>query len=161
MTVLAVTGHMGLTDATVPLVEAELRQLLADRAKTGQVTGMSCIARGADTLFAEAVVETGGALVVVIPSEDYRRAVVKPDHAPAFDRLVAQAAEVITLPFEHASREAYESANELLLERADVLVAVWDGEPPTGRGGTGDMVEHAQAVGVEVLRVWPQGSARS
>jgi hypothetical protein len=85
---------------------------------------------------------------------------VRPEHAELFDRLVSAASDVIVLPFEHAGREAYEAANELLLERADELVAVWDGQPSTGEGGTGDMVEHARAAGVAVTQVWPEGSAR-
>ena len=160
MTVLAVTGHMDLSEASVPLVRAELREILAEVAAQGPLTGLSCIARGADSLFAKAVLHVGGDLVVVVPSEDYRRAKVKPQDGEQFDRLVAGASELIVMPFETAGREAYEAANELLLERADVLVAVWDGKPPTGKGGTGDMVEHAQAAGVAVRRVWPEGCAR-
>ena len=160
MTVLAVTGHMNLTVDTVPLVRAELQGLLAARAAGGALTGVSCIAQGADSLFAEAVVELGGELVVVIPSEDYRSAEVKPDQAGVFDRLVAAASEVVTLPIEQAGCDAYEAANHVLLERADVLVAVWDGQPPAGRGGTGELVGQAYEAGVEVLRVWPEGAAR-
>ena len=160
MTVLAVTGHMDLSEASVPLVRAALREILAEVAAQGPLTGLSCIARGADSLFAEAVLHVGGDLVVVVPSEDYRQTKVKPQDGEQFDHLVAGASELIVVPFETAGREAYEAANELLLERADVLVAVWDGKPPTGKGGTGDMVEHAQAAGVAVRRVWPEGCAR-
>ncbi len=72
MTVLAVTGHMDLSDESVPLVRAELRRIFAEAAAQGPLTGLSCIARGADSLFAEAVLQVGGDLVVVLPSEDYR-----------------------------------------------------------------------------------------
>jgi hypothetical protein len=160
VTVFAVTGHMDLSDESVPLVRAELLRVLAEAAARGPVTGLSCIARGADSLFAEAVLQIGADLVAVVPSEDYRRAVVKPEDADLFDRLIAEASELIVLPFETAGREAYGAANALLLERADVLVAVWDGQPPTGKGGTGDMVEHARAAGVAVRRVWPEGTSR-
>jgi hypothetical protein len=159
--VLAVTGHIHLTEATVPLVCSALRELLTARAVEGPLTGLSCIAAGADSLFAQLLVELGGALVAVVPSLDYRQSQVKGEHAAVFDRLVAAATEVIVLPIERASSEAYAAANRLLLERADELVAVWDGQPPAGTGGTGDMVQRAREAGVSVVRVWPPGAARA
>lgn len=161
MTTLAVTGHMDLAPECVPLVRAGVLQLLAPYAG-GELVGVSCIAAGSDSLFAEAVLAAGGRLVVVIPSRDYRRAKVKPGHAEVFDRLVAEAAEVVTMPNETADRRAYEDANRELLRRADRLVAVWDGLPPTGRGGgTADTVLEARAAGVPVDVVWPEGAARA
>ncbi|MFD5748133.1 hypothetical protein [Streptomyces sp. NPDC127033] len=159
MTTLAVTGHMDLTEESVPLVRAALREVLAPY--RDDLTGVSCIAAGSDTLFAEEVTAAGGRLVVVIPSQDYRAAKVKPDHAPAFDRLVEAAAQVLTMPHETANREAYESANAFLLARADRLVAVWNGAPPAGKGGgTADVVIEARAAGIPVDVVWPDGAAR-
>ncbi|GAA2241188.1 hypothetical protein GCM10010232_30280 [Streptomyces amakusaensis] len=157
MTTLAVTGHMDLAAESVPAVRAALRDLLVGH---DDLTGVSCIAAGSDSLFAEELVAAGGRLVVVIPSQDYRARKVKPAHAPVFDRLVDAAVEVVTLPHESANRDAYESANAELLRRADRLVAVWDGGPPSGKGGTADTVELARAAGVPVDVVWPEGAAR-
>ncbi|MGW1144858.1 hypothetical protein ACWD6I_07320 [Streptomyces sp. NPDC002454] len=159
MITFAVTGHMDLSDDTVPLVRAALWDLLAARAG-GDLIGISCIARGADSVFAEAVLAAGGRLVVVIPSQDYRQTKVKPDPVGCFDRLVEAADEVHVLPHETATRQAYESANQTLLARADRLVAVWDGVPSTGRGGTADTVALAQESGLPVDRVRPTGAAR-
>ncbi len=132
MTTLAVTGHMDLTDETVPLVRAALRELLAEC--SDDLTGVSCIAAGSDSLFAEEVTAIGGRLVVVIPSQDYRARKVKPEHATVFDHLVEAAEHVVTLSHPTANRAAYEAANAELLRRADRLVAVWDGTPPSGKG---------------------------
>ncbi|MBW1600927.1 hypothetical protein JJV70_02175 [Streptomyces sp. JJ66] len=160
MTTLAVTGHMDLTDDTVPLVKEALRKLLADH-QGGELVGLSCIAKGSDSLFAEALLDAGGRLIAVIPSEDYRQRKVKPDHAPTFDRLVEAAVEVLVMPHETASRSAYESANKALLERADRLVAVWNGQPPGGKGGgTAEVVMAAREAGMPVEVVWPDGAAR-
>ncbi|GAA2575036.1 MULTISPECIES: hypothetical protein [Streptomyces] len=170
MTALAVTGHMDLTEDSVPAVRAALDELLqryldpgGDRGKNPgrDLVGISCIAKGADSLFAEAVLAAGGRLTVVVPSRDYRESEVRPDDAPLFDRLVRAADEVVVLPHEKAGRRAYEAANAVLLERADRLVAVWNGEPPGGRtGGTADMVLRARAAGTPVDVVWPDGAAR-
>lgn len=162
MTTIAVTGHIDLTAETSVLVRAALDELLRRHAGDGELVGVSCLARGADCLFAEAVLAAGGRLAVVIPSRDYRRARVRPDHAPVFDRLVEAAEDVVVLPIETAGRQAYEAANSVLVERADRLVAVWDGTPPTGRGGgTADTVLEARAAGVPVDVVWPAGAART
>ncbi|MFE6691513.1 hypothetical protein ACFVFQ_34215 [Streptomyces sp. NPDC057743] len=159
MTTLAVTGHLDLTGRTERLVLDALTTLLhahADR----KLVGVSCLARGADTLFAQAVLAAGGRLVVVLPSRDYRAAKVRPDHAPTFDRLAA-VAEVVTMPYATADRRAYEAANGELLRRADRLVAVWDGTPPTGKGGgTADAVLQARAAGLPVEVIWPAGAVR-
>ncbi|WP_399887151.1 hypothetical protein ACGH7X_22030 [Streptomyces sp. BBFR51] len=180
MTVLAVTGHMDLTEGSLGPVRAALDELLdryrgqgqgqgldrdrvpgRDRDPGETLVGISCVAKGADSLFAEAVLAAGGRLIAVIPSRDYRRNTVEPADAPLFDRLVEAADEVVVLPRESADRQAYEAANALLLERADRLVAVWNGEPPGGRGGgTADVVLQARAAGMPVDVVWPDGAAR-
>jgi hypothetical protein len=160
VTTFAVTGHMDLTEPSTELVRSALRELLATYAD-GNLFGVSCIARGADSLFAEALLDVGGHLVVVLPSRDYRDAKVKPDHAPVFDRLIGAASEVIVLDHENASRAAYTEANSEILERAERLVAVWDGSPPSPKGaGTADTVLEARAAGLPVDVVWPDGAAR-
>lgn len=160
MTTLAVTGHMDLTEDSVPLVRTALDKLLGLYADDTLV-GISCIAKGSDSLFAQAVLAVGGRLVVVIPSRDYRRNTVEPDDASVFDHLVEAAGEVVVLPHETADRQAYDAANSVLLERADRLVAVWNGEPPSGKGGgTADTVLAARAAGIPVDVVWPDGAER-
>ncbi|MFJ4685917.1 hypothetical protein [Streptomyces sp. NPDC088789] len=160
MTTIAVTGHMDLTDAGVPLVRDALREVLKPY-DDGPLTGVSCLAKGSDSLFAEVVLELGGRLVAVIPSQDYRRNKVKPDHMDTFDRLTSVADEVLVLPHASANRSAYEDANRTLLQRAERLVAVWDGSPPSGKGGgTADTVLEARGAGLPVDVVWPEGAAR-
>ncbi|MFF4521494.1 hypothetical protein [Streptomyces bluensis] len=160
MTSLAVTGHMDLTEDSVPLIREALDGLLERYADSGLV-GVSCIAQGADSLFAERVLAAGGRLVVVIPSQDYRRTTVPAGHAETFDRLLAAADEVRVMPSPTANRQAYEAANTVLLRRAERLVAVWDGQPPTGKGGgTADVVLQAEEAGIPVDVIWPAGAAR-
>lgn len=161
VTTIAVTGHMDLTEASVTLVRDALREMLKPYAADGDLIGVSCIAKGSDSLFAETVLELGGQLIAVIPSQDYRQNKVKPDHAETFDRLTESAAEVVVLDHATANRSAYEDANRTLLQRADRLVAVWNGEPPSGKGGgTADTVLEAREAGLPVDVVWPQNAAR-
>ncbi|MFD6224674.1 hypothetical protein [Nocardia asteroides] len=153
---ISVTGHMNLTPATETAVREAISALLAD---LPDLVGISCLARGADSLFAEEILAAGGRLEVILPSRDYRTAQVKPDHAAQFDTLLAQAHAVHVMDFDHAGKAAYEAANHLLLTDCDRLVAVWDGDAGQ-RGGTASVVESARTQGLPVDIIWPPGSAR-
>jgi hypothetical protein len=157
---IAVTGHMNITEDTVPLVVDAIRERL-DRLGDTEVTGVSCIARGADSVFAKTVLDAGGKLEVILPSQDYRQAKVKPDHAPLFDELLDKATAVRVMSFETANRDAYVAANEAMLTDADELIAVWDGQPSPDRGGTAGVVADARERGLPVVVIWPAGASRS
>ncbi|WP_329105493.1 hypothetical protein [Streptomyces sp. NBC_01439] len=159
MATIAVTGHANLTGASLPLIAGALAPLLA-RYPAAELTGISCLAAGADTVFADAVLARGGRLVAVLPSADYRARVPDGPQAAAFDRLLRAAAEVKVMPYRRAGAVAYAAANRLLLGRAELLVAVWDGAPGGRQGGTGDAVAMARAQGTPVEVVWPAGAAR-
>ncbi|MFF7942220.1 hypothetical protein ACFZC5_21125 [Nocardia gamkensis] len=155
---IGVTGHTNFTPATEPLVSAVIGELLAAYAAPDLV-GVSCLARGADSMFAKAVLDAGGQLEVVLPSRNYREAQVRPDQAALFDELVDRAAAVRVMDFDDAGLEAYEAANETMLASCDRLIAVWDGAAGQ-RGGTGSVVALARRRDVPVEIVWPEGAAR-
>lgn len=124
------------------------------------LTGVSCLARGADSVFARVLIELGGELEVILPSSDYRRVQVSPDHAPLFDSLIESAASVRVMPWPTAGPQAYVAANNAMLDKVDSLVAVWDGK--TGaEGGTGHVVEEARTRQIPVTVIWPKGSRRT
>ena len=157
---IGVTGHMNLSNETAVLVRERIRSVLATTRGPRPLVGVSCLAAGADTIFAETVIDWGGELEVIVPSLDYRQTKIKPDHAPTFDRLVSQARKVHTLPFHEANRDAYEAANRDLLQSCEALVAVWDGQPPVDNGGTAAVVLEAAERGLEVHIIWPAGARR-
>lgn len=153
---ISVTGHTNLTPATETLVREAISALLTD---LPDLVGITCLARGADSIFAEEVLAAGGRLEVVLPSRDYRSAKVKPDHAPLFDALLDRASTVRVMDFDTAGKSAYEAANEILLADCDRLLAIWDGDQGE-RGGTATVVESARAHGIPVDVVWPNGATR-
>jgi len=156
---IAVTGHMDLTPATVSLVDTALRDLLSDH-QDADLIGVTCLAKGADQLFARAVLDLGGQLIVVLPSSNYRKQKVGPNNRVVFDDLLAEAAEVRHMPYAESGREAYEAANATLLDIADRLVAVWDGRPSKDQSGTGAVVQQARQLSKPVDVIWPRGAAR-
>jgi hypothetical protein len=156
---IGITGHMNLTPPTETLVKEALHGLLAPYAD-GDLVGVSCLARGADQLFARAVLDIGGRLEVVLPTSTYREQKVKQDNLATFDELLDHADHVHTMPFTEANRDAYEAANNTLLGTIERLVAVWDGEPSADQGGTGATVIQARQQGTPVDILWPEGAAR-
>lgn len=154
---IGITGHSNLTDSTAELVAEELRTILADQ--PGPLVGVTCLARGADQVFARVVLDLGGVLEVVLPAKDYRERKVKPDNAADFDSLIA-VASVHTMPFAESNRDAYMAASEHVLSIVDKMVAVWDGGPSGGYGGTADVVDAARDRGLDVTVVWPEHAAR-
>ncbi|MFI7677203.1 hypothetical protein [Actinophytocola sp. NPDC049390] len=159
MTRLAVTGHRGLSAATTALVDAALRSEIANRTKSGDLVGLSCIADGADTLFARAVLDHGGTLHVIVPAHKYRDGLPE-DHHPTYDALLTEAAEVTHLDHVESDSEAHMNASLRMLVDADELLAIWDGQPARGYGGTADVVHVARDQGIPVTVVWPTGASR-
>lgn len=157
---IAVTGHMNLTPDTEHLVYGAVMAELASYAGSDGLVGISCIARGADSIFARAILDSGGRLEVVLPSVDYREAKVKPDQLAQFDFLMGQASEVHVGGCATANRAAYEEANEKLLSSGDLLFAVWDGERGVDKGSTGTVVDQAEERGLPVRVIWPAGARR-
>lgn len=154
-----ITGHVNLTPASEPLVYQALSTALAPYAGT-DLTGISCIAQGADAIFAQVVLALGGRLEVLVPAENYRAKKVGPDYAEKFDELLDRAAVVRVLPFADADPAAYEAANQELVALSDLVLAVWDGGSGGGRGSTASVVEYARAKGVPVEVIWPEGAQR-
>ncbi|OIJ25528.1 hypothetical protein UG56_017150 [Nocardioides luteus] len=156
---IGITGHSNLTAATEKLVREAIRDALTPYAAKG-FTGVTCLAKGADQVFAQVVLEAGGDLAVVLPSPNYRDRKVKPANLATFDELLSGATEIAYLPFEEPGRDAYMAASEELVSRSDLMVAVWDGGPAGGHGGTADVVTYAREQGRKVLVVWPDGAER-
>ncbi|MGH3939669.1 MAG: hypothetical protein ACRDTG_13770 [Pseudonocardiaceae bacterium] len=155
---IGVTGHTNLTAATEEMVYEALRRVLLPYLSY-ELVGVSCLARGSDQLFAQAVVDLGGALRVVLPAPDYRMK-IKPDNIARYDALLDAAELVQVMPFETSRRESYMAASEHVLATVDEIVAVWDGGPSGGLGGTADVVSAARERGLPVQVVWPLGATR-
>ncbi len=155
---IAISGHRGLNDPVEQYVDAAIRSYLVQQTST-HLVGISCLADGADQIFARAILDAGGRLDVIIPAKEYRDSL--PAEARAtYDDLLERAAEVVRLDHRESTSESHMDASRTMLERADNLIAVWDGEPARGYGGTADVVHLASDLGVDVTIIWPPGVTR-
>ncbi|WP_319452832.1 MULTISPECIES: hypothetical protein [unclassified Mycobacterium] len=153
---IGITGHQALPASAVPTIESVFRSIL-DAEATGTV--ISCLAAGADQLLATLAVAHGFGLEAVVPCRDYESSFA-PEQLPSYRTLLDTAESVLTLGFPEPSEDAYLAAGQEIVERCDVLAAVWDGLPAKGKGGTGDVVEFARACGRPVRVIWPAGVSR-
>jgi hypothetical protein len=155
---IGITGHRGLPPRIQELIAAALRTELEPHAGTDLV-GVSSLAGGPDQLFARTVLDLGGTLEVVVPAEQYRDG-LDPDERQGYDDLLAEAKHVERLPFVESTEQAHLAAGQVVVDRSERLVAVWDGKPARGIGGTADIVSYARQKGVPVAVLWPDGAAR-
>ncbi|MFD5095105.1 hypothetical protein ACFWMR_31195 [Amycolatopsis thailandensis] len=152
---IGITGHLDLTSETVVLMEEEFRAILLGHETSGLV-GVTCLARGADQVFARTVLRLGGTIEVVLPASDYRDRKVGPGNLAAFDDLISRARSVHTMRYAESNHAAYTAASEYMLTSVEALVAVWDGAP----GVTAETVAAARGLGLPTTIVWPEGAAR-
>jgi hypothetical protein len=153
------SGHQGLPPATTDLVAAELRAKLEPLAGP-ELIGVTMLGPGADQLFARIVLELSGRLYVVVPAKRYRDGFEDPEARREYDRLYPGASYFEALEYVESTEEAHMAGGRVVVDRSDRLLAVWDGKPARGRGGTADIVAYARELGVSVEVIWPEGASR-
>lgn len=157
---LAITGARLLPDEARAGLQLRLRAIVA---ALPPATLFTPLAEGADRLAAQVALAQGWRIAAVLPfaQADYEQdfaAPVTPGATPAqclaeFRALLAAASEVTVL--DHARhpdpRPGYEAAGRAVVELADLLIAIWDGERGNRRGGTAETMRHAATIGRPIL----------
>lgn len=147
--IAAVTGHQRLGRSRVWVAEA-LRTVIAEFAITG---GITCLAAGADQLFARALADAGLPFTVIVPSQRYSSAFKSTQAVLEYRRLRKLATVVMELPFKRPTPAAFLAAGRAAIDRGEVVVAVWDGEPAHGMGGTAEVVQYARNKGLGLIHI--------
>lgn len=114
-------------------------------------TGYSSLASGADQIFAQEILSQGGRVEAIIPFPNYRNEFSAAD-AVIFDQIVAQS-NVKVLPRIGSDSECYLFAGRFIVDIVDVLIAVWDGLPAAGIGGTADIVRYAKETSTRLIHI--------
>lgn len=154
---LGITGHQDLSPNAQRYCAYRFRIILDNL--DDPVVGISSLAAGADQIFAHEVLSAGALLWVVKPSVDYESTLVGED-LERYRAMSGRASRVESLAFQSAGEDAYQAAGEWIVDHCDRLLAVWDGQPARGLGGTGDVVKYAISVDRNVEIVWPEGEVR-
>ncbi len=152
MTRIGITGHQRLEDPEAwPWVARVLRDELAKIAPP--LVAVTSLAVGADQLLARMVLERGGTIYAVLPFADIERS-FSPEDVSVYRELARQATvEVLATP--GTDEDAYLAAGKRVVELSDLVLAVWNGKPAKGKGGTADVVAYAISRGVSLIHINP------
>ncbi|MCX4785768.1 MULTISPECIES: hypothetical protein [unclassified Streptomyces] len=155
---IGVTGHRSIPEEAHAHVLAGLQAALCGF--EGSLEALSSLAVGADQLFADLALARGADLTVVIPSGDYESSFADATELARYQALKNRAVREIRLDYPHSTDEAYYAAGAYIADHCDRLLAVWDGRPARGFGGTGDIVTYARNLGRPVTVIWREGVER-
>jgi hypothetical protein len=158
VTTVGFTGHQTMPPAALGFVADGIRESL--RTAGRPLAGVTSLAAGGDQLFARLLLEAGGSLHIVLPCDRFETTFTGSAVLATYRGLLRRARTLERLPYPAPSEEAFMAAGVRVVDRCDLLVAVWDGRPAAGLGGTGDVVRHAHAVGRRVHVIWPAGVTR-
>jgi hypothetical protein len=155
---IGVTGHQKLGSSRLwSWVKDSLRAQL--RRLEPPLLGITSLAVGADQLFANAILDLGGELVVVIPFSNYERTFKAAADLKRYEIVVARAKFVETLARQTSDEQSYMAAGIRIVELSDIIFAVWNGKEAQGFGGTGDVVRYAQRKGRRIVHINPENQS--
>ena len=164
MVAIGVSGHRDLIDlaAVSNAVDKALNKIITYFVGNS-LQVISPLAEGADRVVAwRAMANFSVRLVVPLPLEmsEYMLDFKSISSKAAFKTLLEQADQVIELPAEDTREACYLAAGMYILDHSDVLIAVWDGEPARGIGGTAEIVAEARRRGMPLAWVQVAGGER-
>jgi hypothetical protein len=120
---------------------------------------VSPLAEGADRIAAKAALRRKWRLATPMPfcRSNYEKDF--PETVGEFETLLRNAAAdgaVVELDGDYAEArrpEGYLEVGKFVLRHCDILIAIWDGNPAAGLGGTGDIVQHARELNIPVFHI--------
>ena len=116
---------------------------------------VSALAEGSDRIVAREALARGASLEVVLPlaRADYMADFCSEESRTEFLALCELAASVTEMAGADGREQAYEQAGRAIVDRCDVMLAIWDGLPARGQGGTAEIVAYAHEQRVPLLRI--------
>jgi hypothetical protein len=119
---------------------------------SGEWIALSSVAAGADSLFARQALGLGLAwhALLPLPPAEFRRD-FSPGEWKAAEALLSGAEHTRVLSESGSRQDAYLDCGMETVNECDVLLALWDGEPARGKGGTGDVITYARELGKPIV----------
>jgi hypothetical protein len=144
--------HPGLTTAIANALEYITQLVASDpgRVESGSIvmTAVSSLAKGADRVVAREILNRYATskleVVLPLPREDYCCDFGSSASVRDFHELMEKAFDYDVMQAAGTREEAYELAGRAVVDRSDVMIVVWDGEPARERGGTAEIYSYAQ-----------------
>lgn len=146
---LAVAGHRDIAPEAVAEVRGAVGRVLdALIARAGGAESLfmlNALAVGADSLVFDAACERGIpiAAVLPLPAAEYEKDFAPGAELDGFRLRLGRCREIRSPETTLPRPECYEVLGAALLRHADILLALWDGNPDGPRGGTAQIVRMA------------------
>ncbi|MBG0788230.1 MAG: VWA domain-containing protein [Anaerolineaceae bacterium] len=155
MTRIGVTGHRILAEIDKINQGIDISLNKIEESLPAPFTIISSLAEGADQLVAERALkqwpECSLFVPLPLPIPIYQEQFSNAEVLATFNQLLSAADEISSPPETKDLPDAYLQAGQEMLEMSDVLIAIWDGEPAQGTGGTGDIVVLARERGIPLV----------
>ena len=146
------TGHRNILDQARS--RESIRGFLREqkRKTSAIVYGVSSAAAGGDLLFAESCLELDIPLRILLPlpREEFRKDFDEAAWLRA-EQVIGKAASVDVTAVHEIRNEAYYECGVETVQQSQLMIALWDGEPSGGMGGTGEIKDFAEAMGKPVI----------
>lgn len=167
---IGVTGHRlhrlgeGRVERVRTAADVVLAAIAADTNGDG-VRLVTALADGADTILGQQAVARGWQLDIVLPftRETYASDFTTGETRSEYESLLEAAHSAFELDEARGDDEreaaAYERAGRIVLDQAEILIAVWDRSPVRGRGGAAQIVSEAVLRGIPVIHIDPTSDA--
>lgn len=150
---VGLTGHQDIgSKSDVDWVKGSLIEQIE---KYKVSLGISCLAVGADQLYAEILHSRVIPFMVIIPSFGYEKTFNEKTELFKYNRLLLTAQEIVRMDFPYPSEDAFYAAGKEVVNQSDVMFAVWNGKKAKGLGGTGDIVNFAEQHNKKIIHINP------
>ncbi len=152
---LGVSGHQDVGNEEARLFVAQsIRTLLLTSAQQHpNLVLYAALATGADQLFVQIALDLHIPVEAVIPHDQYEAIYPSDEERETYYRLLIQCRAVHHMGFPNRTDDAYLAAGQWIVEQSNLVLLVWNGLAPKGRGGTGDVASYAWRSGCPFVQI--------
>lgn len=151
---IGITGHQRLSHPDDWIWVKDQMNIILN-ALPKPIVGVSSVAAGADQLFADLILQNEGMLYVVVPFEGYERSFEELKDRNRYHDLRKLSMKIEVLDKRNSDEESYLAAGQRVVDLSNLLIAVWNGKPAAGLGGTADIVDYALQKNVQMYHIDP------
>lgn len=163
---IAITGHrphkLGNDyDLTSPLIQWIRKQITSiinsynkgefTQTYTSNLTFITGMALGIDTLFAKIAIENNIPFIAAIPCKGHSNMWIEKSKKVYFDILQNPLCTTYFVSSDEYNSSCMQNRNIWMVNNCDLLIAVWDGTS----GGTANCVKYAKSVNKEIIIINP------
>lgn len=159
---IAITGHRpnklgndyDLTGPLIGKIKSKLQSIIDDHVSIhyGDVTLISGMALGIDTLWAELAIENNLPLIAAIPCKGQESRWTKAS-IERYNRILNNPLTTVVMVSEEPyNNSCMQDRNIYMVDECDLLIGIWDGTT----GGTGNCVEYAKSISRNLIIINPK-----